>query len=164
MTSLYDFSAPSLGGEPVSLAQFEGKVLLIVNVASECGFTGQYQALQALYDKYHAQGFFVLGFPCNQFGAQEPGSSEEIAQFCTERYSVTFPMFDKINVNGPDAHPLYRWLKAQKSGVLGSPGIKWNFTKFLIGRNGQVLGRYGSTTKPEALVKPLEAALASPTL
>lgn len=162
MTSIYDFTATSIHGEHVSLASFEGQVLLIVNVASECGFTKQYTGLQALYKRYQTQGFAVLGFPCNQFGGQEPGEAEQINQFCTERYAITFPMFDKIKVNGPDAHPLYDWLKTQKSGILGSSRIKWNFTKFLVGRDGRVLQRYGSTTKPETLVKPIEAALARP--
>lgn len=162
MTSISSFSAESLRGEQVPLKQFQGQVLLIVNVASECGFTGQYRDLQNLYEKYRAQGFAVLGFPCNQFGGQEPGSADNILQFCTQQYAVTFPMFNKIDVNGPQAHPLYSWLKTQKSGILGTSSIKWNFTKFLIGRNGQVEGRYGSTTKPLALSKTIETALKTP--
>lgn len=160
MTSAHDFSALSIHGEPVSLAAFKGQVLLIVNVASECGFTGQYTGLQALHQHYQGRGFSVLGFPCDQFGSQEPGSAEQIHRFCTERYSVTFPMFDKIKVNGADAHPLYDWLKDRKSGILGSARIKWNFTKFLVGRDGQVLQRYGPAAKPETLAQPIEAALA----
>ena len=160
MTLFYDFSAPSIHGEHVSLASFRGQVLLIVNVASDCGFTNQYAGLQTLHTQYHDQGFSVLGFPCNQFRGQEPGNAQQINQFCTERYAVTFPMFDKIKVNGPDAHPLYAWLKAQKRGIFGSSRIKWNFTKFLVSRDGQVLHRYSSATKPETLMKPIEAALA----
>lgn len=162
MDAITDFSATTIQGDTLSLEKFQGQVLLIVNVASECGFTKQYQELQALFDRYHAQGFSVLGFPCNQFGQQEPGTAEEIQQFCSEQYAIGFPMFDKIKVNGPDAHPLYVWLKKQKSGIFGSSNIKWNFTKFLIGRDGQVLARYGSTTKPLALAKEIEAALAKP--
>lgn len=161
MTSVYDFSALSIDGEHVCLSSFRGQILLIVNVASDCGFTKQYAGLQALYAQYQNQGLSVLGFPCNQFRGQEPGNAEQISQFCTERYSVTFPMFDKISVNGPDAHPLYDWLKAQKSGILGSSRIKWNFTKFLVDRDGQVVQRYGPATKPETLVKPIEVALAT---
>lgn len=161
MTSIYDFSARSIHGDTVDLRHFAGKVLLLVNVASECGFTPQYAGLQALHERYDAQGFAVLGFPCNQFGAQEPESAQAISRFCTEKYAITFPMFDKVDVNGPDAIPLYRWLKAQKSGILGSSSIKWNFTKFLVGRDGKVLSRYGPTTKPEALAKAIEAALAA---
>lgn len=159
MTSIYDFSARSLNGEEIPLSQFAGQVLLIVNVASECGFTRQYSALQSLYTQFHKLGFSVLGFPCNQFGGQEPGDAGQIRQFCNDRYAVTFPMFDKVNVNGPDALPLYDWLKAQKSGILGSTRIKWNFTKFLIGRDGQVLARYGSGCRPGTLIKPIDAAL-----
>lgn len=159
MPSIHDFSARSIQGEPLSLADFQGQVLLIVNVASECGFTRQYHELQSLHERYQPQGFSVLGFPCNQFGRQEPGTPDGILKFCREEYAVTFPLFDKIDVNGPDAHPLYVWLKTQKTGILGSSNIKWNFTKFLIGRDGQVLARYGSTTKPLALAKTIEAAL-----
>lgn len=163
MTLLYDFSAPSIHGEHMSLASFRDQVLLIVNVASDCGFTNQYAGLQALHAQYQKQGFSVLGFPCNQFRGQEPGNASQINQFCTERYAVTFPMFDKIKVNGPGAHPLFAWLKTQKRGIFGSSQIKWNFTKFLVSRDGQVLHRYGSTAKPEALIKPIEAALAMST-
>lgn len=159
MTSVYAYSAVALDGETIDFSRYQGKVLLIVNVASECGFTPQYQGLQTLYENYRNQGLLVLGFPCNQFGRQEPGSSTQIAGFCTEKYGVTFPVFEKIEVNGPQAHPLYTWLKTEKSGVLGSQSIKWNFTKFLLGRDGQVLQRYGSTTKPEALRRDIEQAL-----
>ncbi len=157
--SLYDFTAERLDGTLVSLREFAGKVLLIVNTASECGFTPQYEGLEALYREYRDRGFEVLGFPCNQFGGQEPGNSEQIAQFCTSRYSVTFPMFAKIDVNGETAHPLYRWLKQQAPGVLGSERIKWNFTKFLIDREGRVVERYAPPTKPEAIKPRIEQLL-----
>ncbi len=159
MTSVYAFSAVALGGETIDLSQYAGKVLLIVNVASECGFTPQYQGLETLYESYRDRGLVVLGFPCNQFGHQEPGDAGQIAAFCTQQYGITFPIFEKIEVNGPRSHPLYAWLKTEKSGVLGSQSIKWNFTKFLLGRDGQVLQRYGSTTKPEALRRDIEKAL-----
>ena len=158
MTSIYDFSAKSLAGEETPLKRFEGKVLLIVNTASACGFTPQYKGLEALQQKYGARGFSVLGFPCNQFGRQEPGSAAEIGQFCASNYAVSFPMFDKIDVNGGNAHPLYQYLRHEKSGLLGS-SIKWNFTKFLIDRSGKVVGRYAPTTTPEALTKDIEALL-----
>ena len=158
MTSIYDFSARSLAGEDTPIKRFEGKVLLIVNTASACGFTPQYKGLEALQQKYAARGFSVLGFPCNQFGRQEPGSAAEIGQFCSSNYAVTFPMFDKIEVNGNNAHPLYRYLKGEKGGLLGS-AIKWNFTKFLLDRSGKVVGRYAPTTTPEALTKDIEALL-----
>lgn len=161
MTSIYSFSAQALDGESVALSRYEGQVLLVVNVASECGFTPQYQGLQALYAEYRDQGFAVLGFPCDQFGHQEPGSADEIASFCSSKYGVTFPMFDKIEVNGPQAHPLFAWLKSEKAGVLGSQNIKWNFTKFLVGRDGRVLQRYGSISKPEALRSDISKALAA---
>ncbi|HUG58599.1 MAG TPA: glutathione peroxidase [Candidimonas sp.] len=161
MTSIYSFSAQALDGESVALSRYEGQVLLVVNVASECGFTPQYQGLQALYAEYRDQGFAVLGFPCDQFGHQEPGSADEIASFCSSKYGVTFPMFDKIEVNGPEAHPLFAWLKSEKAGVLGSQNIKWNFTKFLVGRDGRVLQRYGSISKPEALRSDISKALAA---
>lgn len=160
MTDITAFSADSLQGQQTSLAQFRGQVLLVVNVASECGFTKQYRELQILQDRYHDQGFSVLAFPCNQFGQQEPGTAEQIQNFCSTNYAVSFPVFAKIDVNGPHAHPLYAWLKKQKTGILGSSNIKWNFTKFLIGRDGHVLARYGSTTKPLALAKTIESALA----
>ncbi len=161
MTSIYSFSAQGLAGDEVALSGYEGQVLLVVNVASECGFTPQYQGLEALYREYRERGFAVLGFPCDQFGHQEPGSADEIASFCSTNYGVSFPMFAKIEVNGPQAHPLFAWLKSEKAGVLGSQNIKWNFTKFLLGRDGRVLQRYGSITKPEALRSDIEKALAA---
>ncbi len=158
MPSAFDFTARSLVGEPVPLKRFEGQVLLIVNTASACGFTPQYRGLEALYRDYAPRGFAVLGFPCNQFGHQEPGDATEIAQFCSGKYDVTFPMFAKIDVNGPNAHPLFDFLKREKSGLLGS-SVKWNFTKFLIDRNGMVAGRYAPTTTPDAIRKDIEALL-----
>lgn len=158
MASIYDFNAKSLAGEDTPLKQFEGKVLLIVNTASACGFTPQYKGLEALQQSFGARGFSVLGFPCNQFGRQEPGSAAEIGQFCSSNYAVSFPMFDKIDVNGDNAHPLYQYLRGEKSGLLGS-SIKWNFTKFLIDRSGKVVGRYAPTTTPESLTKDIEALL-----
>jgi glutathione peroxidase len=158
MASIYDFNATSLTGEDTPLKRFEGKVLLIVNTASACGFTPQYKGLEVLQQKYAARGFSVLGFPCNQFGRQEPGSAAEIGQFCSSNYAVSFPMFDKIDVNGDGAHPLYQYLKGEKAGLLGS-SIKWNFTKFLINRSGKVVGRYAPTTTPEQLTKDIEALL-----
>jgi glutathione peroxidase len=158
MASIYDFSATSLAGEDTPLKRFEGKVLLIVNTASACGFTPQYKGLEALQQSFGPRGFSVLGFPCNQFGRQEPGSAAEIGQFCSSNYAVSFPMFDKIDVNGDNAHPLYQYLKNEKSGLLGS-SIKWNFTKFLINRSGKVVGRYAPTTTPEQLTKDIEALL-----
>lgn len=158
MASIYDFNAKSLAGEDTPLKQFEGKVLLIVNTASACGFTPQYKGLEALQQSFGARGFSVLGFPCNQFGRQEPGSAAEIGQFCSSNYAVSFPMFDKIDVNGDNAHPLYKYLRGEKSGLLGS-SIKWNFTKFLIDRSGKVVGRYAPTTTPESLTKDIEALL-----
>ena len=158
MASIYDFSATALAGEDTPLKRFEGKVLLIVNTASACGFTPQYKGLEALQQSFGPRGFSVLGFPCNQFGRQEPGSAAEIGQFCSSNYAVSFPMFDKIDVNGDNAHPLYQYLKNEKSGLLGS-SIKWNFTKFLIDRSGKVVGRYAPTTTPEQLTKDIEALL-----
>ena len=158
MASIYDFSAKSLAGEDTPLKRFEGNVLLIVNTASACGFTPQYKGLEAAQQKYGARGFSVLGFPCNQFGRQEPGSAAEIGQFCSSNYAISFPMFDKIDVNGDNAHPLYQYLKGEKSGLLGS-SIKWNFTKFLIDRSGKVAGRYAPTATPESLTKDIEALL-----
>lgn len=159
MTSLYDFTARDIDGAERALGDFRGKVLLIVNTASQCGFTYQYEGLEALHRKYAERGFEVLGFPCNQFGKQEPGDAEEIKSFCSLTYDVTFPMFAKIDVNGPDAHPLYDYLTRQKGGGLLGRGIKWNFTKFLIGRDGEVLARFPPTTKPEALEGAIERAL-----
>jgi glutathione peroxidase len=159
MSTVYDFSANSLDGKPVSLRDYTGQVLLVVNTASKCGFTPQYEGLEALYQKYRDRGLTVLGFPCNQFGAQEPGSAEEIGSFCQKNYGVSFPLFEKIDVNGDAAHPLYRWLKSNAKGVLGSEGIKWNFTKFLIDRQGRVVDRFAPTTKPEDLKTNVEALL-----
>src|SRR5690348_307461 len=158
MASIYDFTAKSLAGEDVALKQFEGKVLLIVNTASACGFTPQYKGLEALQKSYGSRGFSVLGFPCNQFGRQEPGNAAQIQEFCTSNYAVSFPMFDKIDVNGDHAHALFKFLKGEKSGLLG-PSIKWNFTKFLIDRSGKVVARHAPTTTPEALKKEIEALL-----
>ena len=158
MPSVYDFTASSLAGEEVPLKRFEGQVLLIVNTASACGFTPQYKGLEELYEALSPRGFSVLGFPCNQFGAQEPGDATQIAQFCEREYAVTFPMFAKIDVNGASAHPLYDYLKREKSGLLGS-SIKWNFTKFLVDRAGKVVARHAPTTRPEGLKKDIEALL-----
>jgi len=149
MASIYDLTAKSLAGEDVALKQFEGKVLLIVNTASACGFTPQYKGLEALQKSYGSRGFSVLGFPCNQFGRQEPGNAAQIQQFCASNYAVSFPMFDKIDVNGDNAHALYKFLKSEKSGMIG-PSIKWNFTKFLIDRRGQVVARHAPTARPES--------------
>ena len=161
MASVYDFTANTLDGRPVSLADYRGKVLLIVNTASKCGFTPQYTGLEALHKTYADKGLEVLGFPCNQFGAQEPGDAAEIANFCSLTYDVSFPMFAKIEVNGPEAHPLYQYLKKAKKGLLGSEGIKWNFTKFLIDKNGEVVARYAPTDKPEALEGVIQKLLAA---
>lgn len=157
--SIYDFEAQTLEGAPTPLAAYRDKVVLIVNTASKCGFTPQFAGLEALYETYKDRGLVVLGFPCNQFGAQEPGNAEEIASFCSLTYDVTFPMMAKIDVNGPKAHPLYVWLKTRKKGLLGSESVKWNFTKFLISRSGEVVGRFGPTTEPKSLEKAIEAAL-----
>jgi glutathione peroxidase len=154
----YDFQAETLDGKPAALSTFAGKVLLIVNTASKCGFTPQYEGLEALHRKYADRGFEVLGFPCNQFGHQEPGDAAEIANFCSLTYDVSFPMMSKIEVNGPRAHPLYAWLKSEKGGLLGA-GIKWNFTKFLIDREGQVAGRFAPTATPKSLEGAIEAIL-----
>ena len=158
MAGLYDFTATSLDGEEVPIRRFQGKVLLIVNTASACGFTPQYRGLEALYRAFEPRGFAVLGFPCNQFGGQEPGTASEIGVFCGSKYDVTFPMFSKIDVNGREAHPLYKYLRSEKSGLLGS-AIKWNFTKFLADRSGRVVSRHAPTTTPEALKKEIEALL-----
>jgi glutathione peroxidase len=157
--SLYDIDVVTIDGKPQKMDAYRGKTLLIVNVASQCGFTPQYAELQALYDKLKDRGLVVLGFPCDQFGHQEPGSEAEIAQFCTGSYGVTFPMFAKIEVNGADAHPLYAYLKSQKAGILGTEAIKWNFTKFLVGADGTVVKRYAPTDKPEAIEAELAARL-----
>ena len=158
-SSVYDFSATSIDGVDRSLGDFKGKVLLVVNVASKCGFTPQYTGLEALQRKYADRGFAVLGFPCDQFGHQEPGDEQEIKNFCSLKYDVTFPMFAKIEVNGAGAHPLYDHLKSQAKGILGTEGIKWNFTKFLIDRSGQVVRRYAPNDKPESLAADIEALL-----
>jgi glutathione peroxidase len=157
--SIYDFSATSIEGQPVPLRTYEGKVLLIVNTASQCGFTPQYQGLQAIYHKFEKQGFTVLGFPCNQFGKQEPGSENEIQSFCETRFGVTFPLFQKVDVNGNDAHPLFKYLTKAAPGIFGTAGIKWNFTKFLVDRSGKVVKRYPATTKPEDIEKDIQALL-----
>ena len=157
--SLYDISARDITGTERPLADYRGKVLLVVNVASRCGFTPQYTGLEALYRKYHDRGFEVLGFPCNQFGSQEPGSEVDIQTFCSTTYDVTFPLFAKVDVNGADAHPLYRLLKGEKPGILGTEAIKWNFTKFLVDRQGEVVKRYAPTDKPEDLDGAVAALL-----
>ncbi len=161
MTPLAEIPVTTLDGTTLPLGRFLGRATLVVNVASKCGFTPQYAALQALYRRYQAQGLAILGFPCDQFGHQEPGDAEEIKQFCSLNYQVEFPLFAKIEVNGPNAHPLYRALKAASPGLLGTEGVKWNFTKFLIDGTGRVQRRYAPTTKPEALAPDIEALLAS---
>jgi glutathione peroxidase len=158
MASVHDFTAISLAGEEIPLKRFEGQVLLIVNTASACGFTPQYKGLEALHQALNPRGFSVLGFPCNQFGGQEPGDARQIEQFCSSQYAITFPMFAKIDVNGSNEHPLFAYLKNAKSGLLGS-SIKWNFTKFLVNRSGNVVARYAPTAKPEGLTKEIEALL-----
>lgn len=157
--SIYDFEAETLDGKPQPLAAFRDKVVLIVNTASKCGFTPQYAGLEALYERYKDRGFVVLGFPCNQFGAQEPGDAAEIANFCALTYDVDFPMMKKIDVNGPKAHPLYAYLKGAKKGLLGTEAIKWNFTKFLVGRDGEVRARFAPNVEPKALESAIEALL-----
>ena len=159
---IYEFSAPLLDGRTVSLDEFRGRVVLIVNTASKCGFTPQYAGLEELFRKYKERGLAVLGFPCNQFGAQEPGSAEQIGSFCERNYGVSFPIFARIDVNGADAHPLYKFLKSERSGilgVLGLGGIKWNFTKFLVNREGKVVGRYAPTTTPSQLAPEIDKLL-----
>ena len=160
MTTVHDFTAKALSGEDVSLADFRGKVLLIVNTASKCGFTPQYAGLEKLHEELSPRGFAVLGFPCNQFGQQEPGDAQEIQKFCSLSYNVTFPMFAKIDVNGAGAHPLYEVLKSEKSGLLGIEAIKWNFSKFLVDQEGRVVERYAPTTTPASLKGDIEALLA----
>jgi glutathione peroxidase len=159
MTTAFDFTATDLDGRPQGLAQYAGKVLLVVNVASRCGFTPQYAGLEQLWRDYRDRGLVVLGFPCDQFGHQEPGNEAEIRDFCSLNFDVDFPMFAKIDVNGAGAHPLWAWMKSEKGGVLGIDAIKWNFTKFLVGRDGQVLRRYAPTQTPESLKPDIEAAL-----
>ena len=161
MTTIHQFEAELLDGSNKSFADYEGKVLLIVNTASKCGFTPQFAGLEKIYEQYKDQGLEVLGFPCNQFGGQDPGSNDQIGAFCQKNYGVSFPMFAKVNVKGPEAHVIFRYLTNNSKGVLGN-GIKWNFTKFLIGKNGQVLNRYAPTTKPETLNEDIEKALAQP--
>ncbi|MBR9727401.1 glutathione peroxidase [Shewanella intestini] len=156
---IYQFSVTDIRGESLPMAQFENKVLLIVNTASKCGFTPQYKALEELYQEFKQQGLVILGFPCNQFGAQEQGSESEISEFCELNFGVTFPLLSKIEVNGPNTDPLYAYLKKSAKGLLGSEAIKWNFTKFLVNKQGKVMQRYASTTKPEALREQIQALL-----
>ncbi len=159
MTTIADFTVTTNRGEPLDLSAKLGQVLLVVNTASKCGFTPQYEGLEKLYQQYKDRGFEVLGFPCNQFGAQEPGDADAIAQFCQINFGVTFPLMAKIEVNGANASPLYGWMKSEAKGLMGSTSIKWNFTKFLIGRDGKVARRYGPTDKPEAIAKDIEKLL-----
>ena len=161
MPSIYDFEAQSIDGQPVALAQYCGKPLLIVNTASACGFTPQFGGLEKLHQTYGERGLVVLGFPCNQFGGQDPGSNAEIGAFCQKNFGVSFLMMSKVDVNGAEAHPLYQWLSAEAPGLLGSKAIKWNFTKFLVGKDGRVLKRYAPQDAPEKLAKDIEAALAA---
>jgi glutathione peroxidase len=160
--SAFDFDATTIGGQPVSLADHRGKVLLVVNTASACGFTPQFEGLEALWKSHGDKGLVVVGFPSNQFGHQDPGSNDEISSFCQVNYGVTFPMMSKVDVNGADAHPLWQWLTAEAPGILGTKAIKWNFTKFLIGRDGQVIKRYGSMDKPAEIAADIDKALAAP--
>ena len=160
MDSIFDITADSLSGQPVNLNQYKGQVLLIVNTASKCGFTPQYKGLEAVYEQFKDKGAVVLGFPCNQFGAQEPGQADEIGAFCEKNYGVTFPLFAKVDVNGDNAHPLFKKLKKDAPGILGTEGIKWNFTKFLIRKDGTVYNRYAPATKPEELIADIEKLLA----
>ena len=161
MTTVYDFETRSIGGQPVPLESFRGRVLLVVNTASACGYTPQFAGLEQLHQAYGAKGLAVLGFPCNQFGAQDPGSNDEIAQFCQTNYGVSFPMMAKVEVNGAGADPLYQWLRAEAPGILGSKSIKWNFTKFLVGKDGSVIKRFGPQDKPSELTGDIEKALAA---
>jgi len=160
MTTIHDFTAKAITGEDVSLSDYRGKVLLVVNTASKCGFTSQYEGLEKLHEEFAPRGFAVLGFPCNQFGAQEPGDEAQIAKFCSLTYNVTFPMFAKIDVNGAGAHPVYEFLKGEKAGLLGLEAIKWNFTKFLVDQQGRVVERYAPTTTPASLRRDIETLLA----
>ena len=159
--TVYDFEARRIDGQAIALSQFKDKVMLIVNTASQCGFTPQFGGLEQLHESYAGKGLAVLGFPCNQFGAQDPGNDSEIASFCQVNYGVSFPMMSKIDVNGSTAHPLYKWLSAEAPGLLGSKAIKWNFTKFLVGRDGRAIKRYAPLDKPADLAKDIEAALAA---
>ena len=161
MSTAYDFEALSIDGQTVALSQFRGRVLLIVNTASACGFTPQFTGLEKLHQQYGPQGLTVLGFPCNQFASQDPGDNAQIADFCQRNYGVSFQMMGKIEVNGAGAHPLYQWLTAEAPGILGSKAIKWNFTKFLVGRDGRVIKRYAPQDAPEKIAKDIEAALAA---
>ncbi|HKJ56740.1 MAG TPA: glutathione peroxidase [Nitriliruptoraceae bacterium] len=160
MSTLHDFSAETLSGQPVDLGDYAGKVVLVVNTASNCGFTPQYDGLQQLWEEYRDQDLVILGFPCNQFGGQEPGDADDIEEFCQVNYGVTFPMMAKVDVNGKDAHPAFAWLRDETGGLLGS-AIKWNFTKFLVDRDGNVIDRFGSRTTPADLREPIEKALAA---
>ncbi len=160
-STIYDFEAKSISGKDIALSQFKGQVMLIVNTASKCGFTPQFGGLEELHKTYAGKGLAVLGFPCNQFGSQDPGADGEIAEFCQVNYGVSFPMMGKVDVNGPAAHPLYKWLSAEAPGLLGSKSIKWNFTKFLVGKDGQVIKRYAPLDKPADLAKDVETALAA---
>ena len=160
MTAIYDFEAQQIDGQSVPLSQFKGKAMLIVNTASACGFTPQFAGLEELHKEYGGKGLVVLGFPCNQFGSQDPGSNDEISQFCQLNYGVSFPMMAKVDVNGSGAHPLYQWLTKEAPGLLGTKGIKWNFTKFLVGKDGRVLKRYSPQDEPASLKKDIEKALA----
>ena len=161
MATVYDFEALSITGKPAELASQRGKVLLIVNTASACGFTPQFAGLEKLWADYRDRGLMIVGFPSNEFGGQDPGNNDDIASFCQLNYGVTFPMMAKVKVNGADAHPLWQWLKAQAPGLLGTEGVKWNFTKFLVGKDGQVLKRYAPNDTPESLRKDIERALAA---
>jgi glutathione peroxidase len=160
MSSIYDFQAQTIDGRTVPLSDFRGKVVLIVNTASKCGFTPQFEGLEKLWQSHGSKGLVIVGFPCNQFGHQDPGADSEIASFCQMNYGVSFPMMAKIDVNGPEAHPLYKWLTKEAPGILGTQGIKWNFTKFLVGKDGQVLGRYAPLDTPKSMVDDIERALA----
>ncbi|KUG61560.1 MULTISPECIES: glutathione peroxidase [Kocuria] len=159
MTTLHDFTARTLDGREQPLSEYAGKVVLVVNTASECGFTPQYEGLEQLWRDFRQDGLVVLGFPCDQFGGQEPGTEEEIAEFCSRNYGVTFPMFEKVDVNGPGAHPLWSWLREEKGGIMGD-AVKWNFTKFLVGRDGRVIRRFAPKTAPAQLAGSIESALA----
>jgi glutathione peroxidase len=159
MSTIYDFTVDDIHGKPVKLDKYRNKVMLIVNTASKCGFTPQYKGLEELYEKFHGKGLEILGFPCNQFGAQEPGTEKEIAQFCELNYGVTFPMFAKVEVNGANTAPVYKYLKGERPGLLGSEAIKWNFTKFLVDRKGKVLARYAPNDTPESIAGDIEKAL-----
>ncbi len=161
MSTVYDFEAQTITGQSVKLEQYRGKVLLIVNTASKCGFTPQFEGLEQLWKTYGDKGLVILGFPCNQFGSQDPGANDEIASFCQLNYGVSFPMMAKVDVNGAQAHPLYQWLENEAPGILGTKSIKWNFTKFLVARDGTVLGRYAPTDKPKDLAADIEKALAA---